>query len=93
MECCKKTIRNKEDKKNIENRMNRIIGQMEGVKRMINDDRYCSDILIQLSAINNSIKSLASIIFDQHLHSCVVNEIKNDDFSSLDELTELFRKF
>ena len=47
MECCKKTIRNKEEKKNIENRMNRIIGQMEGVKRMINDDRYCYDVLIR----------------------------------------------
>lgn len=75
------------------NRMNRIIGQMNGVRAMIEDDRYCDDVLIQLSAIDKAIKSLANVILDEHLHSCLIESIQNGDYEALDEIADLFRRF
>jgi len=92
--CCdRKTIRNEEEKKKLNSRINRIIGQLEGIKRMVDDDRYCGDILIQLSASDKAIKSLASIVLDDHMHSCVLNSVKEGDTSKIDEIVELFRRF
>ena len=95
MNCCeeKKVIRSEEDKKNLINRINRILGQVDGVKKMIENDRYCPDILIQLASIEKSIKSLSSIILDNHMHSCVIKGIKEGDESKIDEIIDLFRRF
>ena len=93
-ECCEQiTKRSEEFKKKLFNRINRLKGQIEGVSRMIEEDRYCKDILIQLSAIEKSTKSLASLIFDNHMHSCVVNGLKNGDETKINEVVELFRRF
>ena len=91
--CTRYKNRNEEDKKLLINRINRIIGQMNGVKNMIENDRYCDDVLIQLSAIDKSIKSLANVILDDHLHTCLVNDIKEGKEESLDQIVELFRRF
>ena len=45
---------------------------------MISDDKYCNDILIQLSAIKNSVKSLSNHILEKHIHSCIENDLKNN---------------
>jgi DNA-binding FrmR family transcriptional regulator len=90
---CKVKIRKEEDRKNLLNRINRIIGQMNGVKNMIENNRYCDDVLIQLSAIDKSIKSLANNILDEHIHTCVVNDIQNGHLETLDEIIELFKRF
>lgn len=66
---------------------------MNGIKQMIEDDRYCDDILIQLSAIDKSIKSLANVILDTHMKTCVVDNIKNNNLEVLDEIIDLFRRF
>ena len=84
MECCsnynknekyKKTKRSDEDKNKLVTRINKLIGQMNGIKKMIEDDRYCDNILIQLSAIDKSIKSLANVILDNHMHTCLIENI------------------
>ena len=95
MNCCSenKVIRSEEDKKNLINRISRISGQVDGVKKMIENDRYCPDILIQLASIEKSIKSLSSIILDNHMHSCVIKGIKEGDESKIDEIIDLFRRF
>ena len=85
--------RESESKKKITNRMKRIIGQLNGIMNMIEEDRYCDDVLIQLSAVDKSIKSLANTILDEHLHTCVVENIKNDNLESLDEIIDLFKRF
>ena len=90
---CKVKIRNEEDKKLLINRINRIVGQMNGVKKMIEDNRYCDDVLIQLSAIDKSIKSLANTILEEHIHTCVINDVKEGKFETLDEIVELFKRF
>lgn len=97
-ECCntdgvRKTIRSEEDKKALISRLNRITGQMNGIKNMIEEDRYCDDILIQLSAIDKSIKSLANLMLDKHLHSCLIKDIEQGKYSVIDEIVDLFRRF
>jgi len=89
----KKTVRSEELKSDLNKRLNRIIGQMNGVKKMIDEDKYCQDVLIQLSAIYKSIKSVSNIILDNHMHNCVKNGIKNNDDELIDEVLDLIRRF
>ena len=95
--CChtnvRKTIRSEEDKKNITARINRIAGQVNGIKRMVEEDRYCDDILVQLAAVDASVKSLSAVILKNHLHGCVVEHIKEGDTEVLDEIVDLFKRF
>ena len=92
--CCnKKTKRSEEEKKKINNRISRIEGQLKGIKRMIEEDKYCNDILIQLSAIENSIKSLSNYILENHLYNCVTRDLESGKIEIIDELIELFKKF
>ena len=93
-ECCKKkTIRSEDEKKLINNRLNRIDGQIMGIKKMIQNDAYCTDVLIQLSAVENAIKSLSNHILENHLYTCVSNDLENNNLNVIDELISLFKKF
>ncbi len=93
-ECCeRKTIRTEKDKKSIISRLNRIAGQTGGVKKMVEEDKYCDDILIQLSAINKSVKSLANFIVEKHMYSCVLEDIKAGNIEILSEVANLFKRF
>ena len=101
MECCsnynknkkyKKTKRSDEDKNKLVTRINKLIGQMNGIKKMIEDDRYCDDILIQLSAIDKS-KSLANVILDNHMHTCLIENIENGNYEVINEIIDLFKRF
>lgn len=89
----KKKTRTEEEKKALNTRLNKTIGQMNGVKKMIDEDRYCEDILIQLAAIDRSIKSLADLMLESHMHSCLINDIQNGDYQIVDEVIGLFKKF
>ena len=92
--CCnKKTKRSQEEKRLISNRLNRISGQINGINKMIENDAYCNDVLIQLSAVKNSIKSLSTHILENHLYTCVANDLENGNFDSIDELISLFKRF
>ncbi len=97
MDCCnnnnKIKIRTEEEKKNINVRINRIIGSLNGIKQMIDENRYCDDVLIQLSAIDKSIKSLANLILDNHMHSCFIDNIKEGNYEVIDEVVDLFKRF
>lgn len=93
-ECQDKTkVRTKEEKKDLIHRLNRIEGQVRGIIKMIEENRYCGDILIQLSAIDKSIKSLANVILDNHMHSCLIENIENKNYQVVDEIVDLFKKF
>ena len=94
-ECCKnkKTFRSDSEKKIINNRLNRIEGQIKGIKNMVANDRYCNDILIQLAAIESSIKSLSMHILENHLYSCITDSIEKNDVDVIDELMSLFKRF
>ena len=89
----KKTVRTKEEKKIVTERLNRIEGQIKGIKRMIEEDRYCSDVLMRLSAVENSIKSLSNHVLENHLYTCVANDLEAGNVEIVDEMISLFKKF
>lgn len=92
--CNKKTkIRSEEEKKLLKNRINRISGQVNGISKMIDDDRYCDDILIQLASLEKTIKSLASVVLENHMKSCMVEDIKEGRLDVVDEIVDLFKRF
>ncbi len=92
--CCeKKTERSEKEKQLINNRLNRIEGQLRGIKKMIDRDAYCNDVLVQLSAIENSVKSLSNHILEKHLYSCVTRDLENGKLETLDEIISLFKRF
>ncbi len=91
--CCKKTERNDKEKKQLLSRINRISGQVNGIKKMIDEDDYCNDILIQIVAAEKSLKSLANIMFENHIYRCVSNDLKKGNMEVVDELTSLFKRF
>ena len=93
--CChtKTKVRTEEEKKKIISRLNRIAGQIGGIKKMIEEDRYCDDVLIQLAAVDKSVKSLAAVILESHMHSCLIENIKEGNLAVVDEVVDLFKRF
>ncbi|MBR2614307.1 MAG: metal-sensing transcriptional repressor [Clostridia bacterium] len=92
--CCNKiTKRGANEKKLIINRLNRIAGQIDGIKKMVEKDAYCNDLLIQLSAVQNSVKSLSTHVLENHLYNCVPKDLENGDYDTIDELISLFKRF
>ncbi len=89
----KKTMRGTNEKKAIINRLNRIKGQIDGIKRMVDEDKYCNDIMIQLSAVEKAVNSLSNYILENHLYSCVSKDLENGNLEILDELISLFKRF
>lgn len=94
--CCECTERKKQrdpgDYRALKNRLSRIEGQIRGISGMIDSDAYCIDILTQVSAVQAAISSFASVLLSQHINSCVVNDIKNDKYESIEELTKIMDK-
>ena len=92
--CCnKKTKRSIDEKKLIINRLNRIGGQIKGITKMVENDAYCNDLLVQLSAVKNSIKSLSTHVLESHLYMCVPTALENGELDTIDELISLFKRF
>ena len=82
-----------ENKKAVINRMSRIIGHMQSVKTMVENDRDCSEILIQLSAINSAVQSVSRVILKEHLSTCIVDAVTDGDYESIEELNSAIDKF
>lgn len=78
--------------KTLNDRLNRIIGQLGGIKNMINENRYCGDVLIQLSAAESALQNLGYMILKNHLETCVVESIKEGNSEILAEVIELMKK-
>jgi len=76
-------------------RLNRILGQIEGIKKMIDDGRYCPEILSQLRAVRSAVRSVEMRILQRHLHHCVVQSFENnkDKDKKIEELVALFNKY
>lgn len=91
-ECTKSKHRDDEEKIKLKKRLCLLEGQIRGIKQMIDDDRYCDDILIQISAVTNSLRSLGNCILKSHMESCMVEEIKNDNLEIIDDIMDLFKR-
>ncbi len=75
------------------NRMSRLIGHLESVKRMVEEGRDCPEILIQLSAVDSAIKGVSRIILKDHLEHCVVDAVQHDDKQALAQLNKAIDQF
>ena len=82
----KYTHRTSEEKQYIKKRLNIIEGQIKGIKQMIDDDRYCDDVLTQLLATNKSIESLENCILESHLEKCIKRQIQEGKPEVTDEI-------
>ncbi len=89
----RKTYRTEEEKKQLIHRLNRISGQVEGIKKMIEEDRYCDDLLTQLLAVDKAVKSLSSVILEKHMYSCIKKEVSEGNLEVVDEVMQLFRRY
>lgn len=88
----KQKERNEFEKKNLIIRLNKILGQINGIRNMIENDRYCGDVLIQISAADKALKSLGIIVLKEHLNSCVIKEVNNGNNEIMNEVIELVNK-
>ncbi|WP_290459123.1 metal-sensitive transcriptional regulator [Romboutsia ilealis] len=83
-----------QDKDMLIKRLNRIEGQVKGIQKMVEEERYCIDILTQISAIRSAINKVGSIILENHIKGCVANSIKEDNSEeSIAELMKTIDKF
>lgn len=89
----KATPRSEELQCDVQKRLNRVIGQLNGVKAMIDDNRYCGDVLIQLSAAQSAIRRVSEMILREHLETCVVEEIRAGNDEVVGEVVDLIRRF
>ncbi len=95
MECdkCHKLKHREEDVEvNYIKRLNRIEGQVRGISKMITDNRHCDDVLIQISAVKKSLESLGREILENHMKTCMVDDIKNNKYETIDEVIKLIRR-
>lgn len=91
--CCSKTKqRSPEDIKKLINRLSRIEGQVRGLKKMVEDDAYCTDILIQVSAVNAALNGFNKELLADHIRTCVSEDIKNGKDETVDELVTTLQK-
>lgn len=86
--------KNNEDKdKQIANRLSRIIGQLQAIKRMTEEKRECGEILIQMSAARSALESASKIILQDHINTCLRNAIERNDEAAIEDLNNILSKF
>lgn len=91
--CCERhKHREAAEKQALINRLNRIEGQIRGIKAMVETDRYCVDIITQASAASAALGSFNRELLSAHINSCVVNDIKNEKDGCVEELIDLIKK-
>ena len=92
--CCrhKSTPRDTVEQKNLQNRTNRIIGQLKGIQGMIEDNRYCGDVLIQNGAVESALQSLGYVMLKEHMMTCVAEGVQQGNTEILEEAVELMKK-
>ena len=93
--CCslhENTQRQAEQKKKLIHRLNRLEGQIRGIRKMVEEDVYCPDILIQVSAINAALNSFNKVLLAEHIRSCVADDIREGKDETIDELVGVLQK-
>ena len=88
----KATPRDEQLKRSMLNRLSRIIGQLGGVKKMIEDDRYCGDVLTQIAAAESALQALGYEVLRDHMATCVAEQIRLGNGEIVDEALELIKK-
>ena len=82
----------KKDNKSLINRLKRIEGQIRGLQKMVEEEKYCIDVITQTSAIRNALKGVEDVLLESHLSSCVVNQIiSGKQKKAVDEILKVYK--
>lgn len=96
MSCCepkhKHVPRSDAELKQLKNRIHRIIGQLNGIESMLEDNRYCGDVLIQIAAVEKALQSFGYTILQEHLETCVTEEVKEGNTDIMEEVMNLVKR-
>lgn len=88
------TPRTDEEKEKVLNRLKRIEGQVRGIQKMVEEDRYCVDILVQISAIDSALNKVGHSLMERHTHHCVADAVKKGEGEeAIDELMKVMKQF
>lgn len=88
------TPKNSEEKKKLINRLKRVEGQVRGIQNMVEEDRYCVDILIQIDAINAALKQVGGNLLEHHTSHCVLEAIESGDGEkAVNELVDVMKQY
>lgn len=91
--CChKKKERSEKEYRDLINRLNRIEGQIRGIRGMVEKDAYCPDILIQVAAANAALNSFNKVLLANHIRTCVARDIREGKEETIDELVATLQK-
>lgn len=90
--CSRKKVRSEKEYKDLLNRLSRIEGQVRGIKGMIERDVYCTDVLIQVSAVTAALNSFNRVLLANHISTCVADDIKEGKEETIDELIMVLQK-
>ena len=82
-----------ENSKAVVNRLARVIGHLESVKRMVEDGRDCSEVLVQLAAVKSALNNVGKVILQDHIRTCMVDAVANGDEDAIDDLCGAIDKF
>lgn len=91
-ECCRHKVRSEKEYKDLVSRLNRIEGQIRGIRGMVDNSAYCLDILTQVSAATSALNSFSKVLLSNHVKSCVANDIREGHEDKLDELISFLPK-
>ena len=91
-QCHKTKQRGDDEYKKLINRLSRIEGQIRGIRRMVENDAYCTDILIQVAAVNAALNSFNKELLSNHIHTCVARDIREGKDETIDELVDTLKK-
>lgn len=86
------TPRDGEELRQLKNRLSRMVGQLNGIGRMLDENRYCGDILNQISAVERALQNFGYIVLRSHMESCVADEVRAGNPRILAETMELMKK-
>ena len=92
--CCHHKTKERSDKeyKDLINRLSRIEGQVRGINKMVVNDTYCTDILVQVSAVNAALNSFNKVLLANHIRTCVAEDIREGKDETIDELVKVLQK-
>ena len=82
-----------ENTKAVLNRLSRAIGHLESVKKMVEDGRDCSEVLVQIAAVRSAINNVGKVILQDHIRHCIVDAVVEDDEQAIDDLCQAIDKF
>ena len=91
-ECCRHTERTERERKNLMTRLKTMEGQIRGIQKMVENDAYCPDIVMQVSAVSNALNSFNKLLLAAHIRGCVAEDIREGREDKVDELCTVLAK-